>query len=914
MRSVLCLVPSASPTTRLRPVTFSNCCCQRLDDHELHSCAHTAVFTPIPRHKPQITSQSRLAIPSQFSASSAFEVLSIYSHTYADLDLPTTASIDDIRKQYRKLAFQFHPDRNSGREEECVPKFQAIQAANEILSDPNQKLLYDGDRGRAGGGSGVRGHPYQANSNFPPPPRRTQPGVYQRPAPTAQRPQPNGADRFSNFASQAPPPRRAEPAQDRSNMFKAWNNMNNNAPKPAPPPRNTVPPSPGAQPQRRPQAPPRADTQYPNEEKIRASYQYREATSPQYDSEGADSKRAAWEAFKNAQTAKSPGVRRSNTSRTPKRAGFDPNAPGSDERPATGSYYSHRHRSEDLGQPADREPKAAPPRRPNINPTDPHNLHARFADDGEDDVPYSEGERKRTPYSSFIGEKTDFSSNMRKSKSTVDSTKLKTDNFRTRSTSPNSKSAHTTPINPSRKGASFDLPTTDSEPESAGTGPGDADSNSSYESPFAKPPKLSKAPKDRPKLNPSPPSRKYNGAQGPFSPPLPNDPSAGEKKDNIFNLANGIPPFTPPSMPTGKSRSEENINTKFSGDWNGEFSGAPTNVKPKQPARKANGKGRAGNRSTATFGQPSPLGVHAFQDLPPPPPGPPPNHAPTPTDTPTNEFAKDQWEQALKNGWFQPPSRAQTMDDKQSPTAQPESGADTPDRMDVDEDIPAYNSMPPPPKPVRPTNAPQQQYQANTAHVRSASNMATAQANQAGLNTNLDDLSHVEPFARPADAGLGNLNDMAANLPFRSQAAHILSFQQDKPQKLAMPSVPMEPTPPDQLTKATWMKYVMEFKKYLQFFDYFDDQFFDHFKTRQQLSRKLMSNLSWVDAVGDVTNTESPNVPTGYMAYARATEEDAMVREVWNVGHVRHLSAVRAFGAVRDKVKAMTEAGTLNER
>ena len=69
---------------------------------------------------------------------------------YADLELPTNASVDDVRKAYRKLALLYHPDRNAGKEEECIPKFQAIQAANEVLSDLNSKLKYDTDRRKAG--------------------------------------------------------------------------------------------------------------------------------------------------------------------------------------------------------------------------------------------------------------------------------------------------------------------------------------------------------------------------------------------------------------------------------------------------------------------------------------------------------------------------------------------------------------------------------------------------------------------------------------------------------------------------------------------------------------------------------------------------------------------------------------------
>ncbi|KAF2091971.1 heat shock protein DnaJ, partial [Saccharata proteae CBS 121410] len=62
---------------------------------------------------------------------------------YADLGVSPDADADEIRKQFRKLALKWHPDRNPGSEAECVPKFQAIQAAQEILVDTEQRRQYD---------------------------------------------------------------------------------------------------------------------------------------------------------------------------------------------------------------------------------------------------------------------------------------------------------------------------------------------------------------------------------------------------------------------------------------------------------------------------------------------------------------------------------------------------------------------------------------------------------------------------------------------------------------------------------------------------------------------------------------------------------------------------------------------------
>ncbi|EDN09577.1 DnaJ domain-containing protein [Histoplasma capsulatum] len=103
---------------------------------------------------------------------------------YADLGLDPKAEDDEIRKKYRKLggtfplptapilhyqvvtnktphrliALKFHPDRNPGKELEFNAKFQAIQAAYEILIDPKERLKYDTSRLRAGYGQS-RGTP-----------------------------------------------------------------------------------------------------------------------------------------------------------------------------------------------------------------------------------------------------------------------------------------------------------------------------------------------------------------------------------------------------------------------------------------------------------------------------------------------------------------------------------------------------------------------------------------------------------------------------------------------------------------------------------------------------------------------------------------------------------------------------------
>jgi len=60
---------------------------------------------------------------------------------YEVLGLPRHASEEEIKKAFRKLAFQYHPDRN--RNPEAENKFKEINEAYQVLSDPEKKLSYD---------------------------------------------------------------------------------------------------------------------------------------------------------------------------------------------------------------------------------------------------------------------------------------------------------------------------------------------------------------------------------------------------------------------------------------------------------------------------------------------------------------------------------------------------------------------------------------------------------------------------------------------------------------------------------------------------------------------------------------------------------------------------------------------------
>lgn len=270
------------------------------------------------------------------------------------------------------LALKYHPDRNPGKEQEFNAKFQAIQAANEILSDPQQRLKYDTDRLRAGYGKHY-GPPKPAPQRRQPPPP-TAPKA-QKPKPPTQpyssawaQPSP-GAQRYSAHARAGPQQwqKKQDESQTRADAFKGFSNMRGSNPSPKwqtfDPQTGRATPTPGTTPGSNRQQ----NTPFGN-------------TRP----------KSAYEYFRDNTRAQNPPS--PNSPR--RRQGFAPGTAGGDEPPAANTSAYTSTRSE---RPSSMYFDSAPPPTAKKPPTTP-------------DQSRSNEERASSRYAATGGERTFFSS------------------------------------------------------------------------------------------------------------------------------------------------------------------------------------------------------------------------------------------------------------------------------------------------------------------------------------------------------------------------------------------------------------------------------------------------------------------------------------------------------------------------
>lgn len=124
------------------------------------STAGTASPSPSPRDAPSGSAGGASPRPytQEQEAGSKKILASSKKNHYEVLGISKTASDDEIKKAYRKLALKFHPDKNSAPSAEGA--FKAISTAFDCLSDPQKRAGYDqyGDDGH--GNSAEPQHPF----------------------------------------------------------------------------------------------------------------------------------------------------------------------------------------------------------------------------------------------------------------------------------------------------------------------------------------------------------------------------------------------------------------------------------------------------------------------------------------------------------------------------------------------------------------------------------------------------------------------------------------------------------------------------------------------------------------------------------------------------------------------------------
>lgn len=82
---------------------------------------------------------------------------------YEILGLSPGAKLEDIKKAFRKLAFQYHPDYS--RDEESIKKFRCIVEAYEVLSDPSKRKSYENFQGRSASNTSQRDDSFYDSGN-----------------------------------------------------------------------------------------------------------------------------------------------------------------------------------------------------------------------------------------------------------------------------------------------------------------------------------------------------------------------------------------------------------------------------------------------------------------------------------------------------------------------------------------------------------------------------------------------------------------------------------------------------------------------------------------------------------------------------------------------------------------------------
>ncbi|KAK7431481.1 hypothetical protein QQZ08_001971 [Neonectria magnoliae] len=801
---------------------------------------------------------------------------------YADLELPASADVQEIKKQFRKLALKYHPDRNPGREQEVNVQFQIIQHAHEVLSDPEEKRKYDATRSRSRypGSSGVKGNPWaNAGDQFPPPPRRSQ-----QTRPTAT---PSGAQRWQNRFSQGVPPTARQyttaDQEAKKNAARAFENMRKGPPKAAPKaaeqPRARSPPPP----------PPRTESA---RQRAQASF----------------------------------GARRT---------GYHPrSATHGDEPPVTSSNYTTRQAPERFAQ--DNPNTGRPTPEPMTDPL------SQFRDDSDprQSTPYSKhGGEKTNPFDGVpLGRAKSTRDPPRHDPPTPEfatptkqrSFSVPKDKHAEESTS-GFKAPSEAPVPPPK------VPM-DARPKAplkkTRTVPKPPVTTATSDTPATEPPKAS------PFETPSKPQTSTPGGPSIFSFPVNDDTFARTSPDHHTFSRSGTDDIN-----TSFANDQDADSWQFSagGSEQGSPTKSRPQSTSRTGHRSPNKRPTIHRTDTSSvpseFGMSEPafnpdgwsneFGPHTF--------------VPQPPQSKSASPSRSMRGNSKKPKSVKTPGKATVVDDSSSDEEElPWRGrnaqgapvaAESPQAMDIDS--PPVNQATPTPAPApapapepasvplsfNPTELPNGARNINVEPSRPEwrpgnvngepkpvqSPTKEFSANAVGSEDSeeflagFSDLKNVAPFARQ-DIGLRSLTDLKDTLPFDSKPSAKLPIKFAKAPPLVFPAAPVAPRLPPPVTlngmkpnQASWEKYVSEFENYLQQWDEFNGKVVDHFSTRKTNIANTRKNngYSFLEARNDGDVQE----------YFNWLQQDGVVRERWSAACAEHEQRFREFMAFRMKMK-----------
>ncbi|EFY93456.1 DnaJ domain protein [Metarhizium acridum CQMa 102] len=809
---------------------------------------------------------------------------------YADLGMPRDADIEAIKKQYRKLALKYHPDRNSGNEDEAIAKFQTIQEAHEILSDPTSKAKYDATLGKSRypGASGVRGNPWaDVGQQFPTPPRRT----------TAARNATSGAQRWqTRFSSGVPPTAKQTFGSDpnaKKNAAKAFENMRKNArgePRPSEPP-----PPPPRQPPRTESARQRQEASFGS----RKSGYYPRSTMP------GDEPPVSNANYTNSE--------RRNVPQPPHRKPV-PNPmsdPLSQFREKGGSSDS-RHGTPYTSRGGEKiDPFAGVPLGRAKNVRD-----GNHADEGSasDDNQRSYGVPRRPSQE-------ERDANLRVPK----------DGSQHSQSADEGTGTYTNTSSKSRADARFDAVPANETAKS----PMEDNPTSNKDEPTM----LINNKEGLPWLSEE---KGYILSTDNYTDTSKHVQAANRTRSHSFNFPINDDTFAEtPNAPGGHGfakSSLDDINTSFVKDDNSNtyqfnagtteeaanvgFMPSPRTQRArrsavKRPTTRPSDSANTTSRATQVESGFNPDGwsdkFDAQTFVPQPQPGP--SASPTRASRTNSRKTKIRPTAGTAATVEESSSEDETYEWRgRNAQAQGQAPAtDSPQAMDIDSPMSSVASATQtarniPVEPSRPEwragkaagGMANDEKPQRPAKVPLDENAAGSEDSEE-FRANFADLKNVPPFSQQKE-GLESFNGMRDNLPFESKASDGPRVKVPRPVPLEFPSVPLAPRLPPTVAidgmkpnTASWMKYVTEFESYLRQWDTFNGLVVDHFATRKLLieNTRASKGYGFLAARGDAD----------LQAYYSWVQQDNDVRRQWTSVCQEHESRMREFMAFREKMK-----------